>query len=330
MKLLAVFAGLSALLLGACAYALIAYWARQPRPLPVSAPAQSVASRPAFAPAQTSQPSSPPLRPVAASAPALIPGPVRWADTAARDLRQRRMQRMTATLRATDIPPEALRDELRQLAAHDQWPDALVAVDRLLEARPDDPDLLFERAAILLRLRRHVAAITTLNDVLAKQPTHARAWFNLAVAHQALGHIEDARRAWDRTLELQPTPAAYAQRGVLLLDVADWAAAAADFEAVLQSEPHAHAAVLNLSLAYWELDRSADARRLLADFLTGQPNHIPALNRLAAFTWAAAEAAPADAALRAQTADLCRRSLALDSHQPDMQSLLTDATAAAR
>ncbi len=327
MRLLLLFGGLCALLLGVCGYMLAEHWRRAPDPVTrpgAAAPAAHVPAHPAPA-AESSPPPGAPA-PRAPTTAALVPGEIRWADTAARDVRQRRLQQLTATLRATDIPPEVLRAELQTLAGQGQWADALVAVDRLLEAHPDDGDLLFERAAILLRLRRHVPAVITLNRLIAQQPGHARGWFNLAVAHQALGHAEDARRAWDRAIDLQPTPAAYAQRGALRLDAGEWAAAATDFEAVLQTEPHAPDAVLNVALAYWRLERRDDARRVLADFLRAQPNHIPALNRLAAFTWAAAETTPDSARLRAAAAELCRRSLALDPRQPEMQSLLADAT----
>ena len=70
--------------------------------------------------------------------------------------------------------------------------------DGSLNCTPDDAGLRFEQATMLMQLRHWVDAIDVLKGVLDLEPEHARAWFDLAVAHQSLRHLAEARAAWDR------------------------------------------------------------------------------------------------------------------------------------
>ncbi|MCK4343417.1 MAG: tetratricopeptide repeat protein [Phycisphaerae bacterium] len=276
--------------------------------------------------APTSQPStqaSPDTGVITASETSSTQPAVRWpADPASEDA-LRRLSRARAALRDDPDHETALRDELAALVELGRWRETLPPLTRLRELRPDDIDLLFEQAAILLRLRRSVEAVGILNTVVAEQPEHARAWFNLAVAHQALGHLGDARYAWDRTIALEPSPAAYAQRGVVLLDLHDWAAAVADFEAVLQAEPHTADATVNLALALWKLGRTDEARARLVTLLERRPRYVPALNRLAEIAWETWRTAPAGSETpRLEAVTWCRRSLEIDPNQPLVRTWL--------
>jgi tetratricopeptide (TPR) repeat protein len=266
--------------------------------------------------------------PAVATAPPSADADVHWPQEPTQTEALRCLDAARAALRDDPDHERALRDELAALAELGRWPEAAQTLARLRRLRPDDLDVGFDYAAVLLRLHRSVEAVALLNEVVARQPEHARAWFNLAVAHQSLGHLEEARRAWDRALALQPTSPAYVQRGTVLLDLHEWAAAAADFETVLQQQPDAADATLNLALALWRLNRPDDARARLRHLLDAQPQHVPALNRLAEIDWAAYEVAPADnAPLRDEALDCWRRSLAADPTQSDVQARLTEAGA---
>lgn len=251
---------------------------------------------------------------------------VAWpSDPALREAR-RRFERAQAALREDPYHARALRDKAAGAAELRLWPELAAALARLVELDPNDSALRFERAAALIHLRQWVDAIAELNVVVVRQPQHAKAWFDLAVAHQALGHLSDARRAWDRAIELAPSAEALARRGEVLLDLQEWGAAAADFEAVLQEQPGAADATLNLALALAKLGRPAEARRRLLTLLRDQPRHVPALNRLAELAYAACrdEGASADVSC-AEAAEWCRRSLAIDAKQPEVQALLAEA-----
>lgn len=270
-------------------------------------------------------PDRPHQRPEAASS---QPG-VRWPTEPRRREAQRRLAAARAALRDDPWHERALRDQVAALAELGRWREAAETLACLVQLNPDDADLRFEQAAVLLRLRRWVEAVGVLNMVVAQRPEHARAWFNLAAAHQALGHLHDAHRAWNRTIELAPSPEAHAQRGIVLLDLNDWTAAAADFRTVLQHEPEAADATVNLALALWKLGRVEEARGHLLGLLERHPRHVPALNRLAEMAWAVYQAAPAEnEALREETVAWCRRALAIDPYQPAVQALLDEAVRA--
>ena len=253
--------------------------------------------------------------------------PVTWPEDPEQRDASRLLERARATLRTDPDHEAALRDELSALVRLNRWPEAARTLERLCRLHADDVNLQFDYAAALLRANRPVEAIAPLNQIVTQHPEHARAWFNLAVAHQAVGHLDDARRAWDRAITLQPTAEAHAQRGVVLLDLHEWAAAAADFEAVLARQPEAADATLNLALALWKLGRPAEAQHRLRALLDRLPQHVPALNRLAAIDWELWRANPDEyAALRDEALDCWRRSLEADPHQADIQELLRRAT----
>ena len=195
---------------------------------------------------------------------------------------------------------------------------------RLAEAEPENTEIRFEYAVTLMRLSRWVDAVHTLRVVVAQQPDHGHGWYNLAVAHQALGHLAEARRAWDRAVELLPdNPDAYAQRGEVLLDLHEWSAAAADFEAALEREPDDIEAALNLSLALWKLGRLDEAQERVAGVIERHARHVPALNRMAELCWALYEMAPAtNRAQREAAVAYWRRSLEIDSNQAEIEALL--------
>ena len=166
--------------------------------------------------------------------------------------------------------------------------------------------------------------------MVEQQPHSARAWYNLAIAHQALGHLHDSRATWDRVIELAPeSPGAYAHRGEILLDLHAWSDAAADFRVVLQLEPGAVDAALNLSLALGKLGQLEQARAVLLPILAQHPQHVPLLNRSAQVAWRLYQADPvASEALANEAANCCRRSLAIDAAQPEIEALLRTSRAA--
>ena len=65
-------------------------------------------------------------------------------------------------------------------------------------------DLCFEQAAVLLRLRRPVEAVTLLNSIVEQQPNNARAWFNRGVAQAEQGKYADAVGSYTAALKINP------------------------------------------------------------------------------------------------------------------------------
>lgn len=248
---------------------------------------------------------------------------VRWVSEPAM---QRAVDRLAAarTVLADDPDhPLALRDACEALTVLRRWPELADALARLRRIRPDDDALTFEHATVLMRLRRWMEGLPLLKRLVERQPDDCRAWFNLAVTHQALGQLADARRAWDRTIALRPDAAALARRGEVLLDLREWAAAAADFQTVLLALPDSPDAVLNLALAWWRMGQVDEARAGLRDWLTRHPRHVPALNRLAEIAWTVCRSDPATHTAACREATACwQQSLEIDPHQPEISKHL--------
>lgn len=285
---------------------------REPVPANVQPDSETAATPPATPP------------PAAASVPPSREPNVQWA-TPPTTAAERKLSAARAALHDDPQSEAARRDELAALVELGRWDEAERAVRALRDSSPDDRQLKYEHAAVLLRLRRATDAIRLLDDVVAAEPDNARAWHNLAVARTWLGHLAAARAAWDRTIALERTPGveAHMQRGTVLLDLQEWAAAALDFEAVLALDPNVIDASHNLALAYGHTGRFDEARAVLAAAHQRHPNHVLTLNRLAALTFRVSHLPDRnEAALRAEAAQYVLRSLELDPNQPEMRNLL--------
>ncbi len=258
--------------------------------------------------------------PRAASAPRST---VRWADEHEQERAKQRFIELRGTL-ADDPHNEAALEAALELARRLEWHnEACDLLARLVRLRGDDAGLRFEFAVQLMRLERWLEAIPQLRSVVEQQPDHARAWYNLAVAHQALGHLRDARATWSRVLELMPeNPDAYAHRGEVLLDLRAWEKAAADFETSLRLDSASLDVTMNLALALTKLGQADEARDRLRPLLDQHPVHVPLLNRLAELTWTLHQAdSRTDQALAAETLEYCTRSLTLNDNQPKIETL---------
>ncbi len=247
--------------------------------------------------------------------------PVKWADNVRTRDAARRLAAARETLDREPYHETALRDAIDAAGELQDWDAVDEFLMRLIELYPGDAALHAQQGIVRLRLRRFTAAVRTLERAVQIDETRAEAWFNLAVAHQSLGHLADARRCWDRTIELAPSTVAHAQRGTILLDLKLWHEAAADFEAVLREEPDAADAVLNLALALENSGREDSARSRLMSFVQRRPRAVAVLNRLAELDWDACEQR-ADEQACARVIVWCKRSLVVDADQPGVQALL--------
>ena len=248
---------------------------------------------------------------------------VRWAGNDEQRLARQRFIELRSAL-ADDPHNEAVLEAALELARQLEWHnEAGDLLARFARLRPDDAALRFELAVQLMRLERWLEAIPQLRCVVERQPDNERAWYNFAIAHQALGHLREARVTWNRVLELTPdNPDAYAHRGEVLLDLRAWREAAADFETSLRLEPGSLDETMNLSLALTRLGQADEARDQLLPLVERHPIHVPLLNRLAEVTWTLYQANPAaNKALAKDVLECCTRSLAINRNQPEIKAL---------
>lgn len=74
----------------------------------------------------------------------------------------------------------------------------------ILKAYPNDSDALVFRGQIQLRQGNPSGAVTTLETVIANDPSNAPAHYHVGVAFDQLGQTEQARLAWQQALKLNP------------------------------------------------------------------------------------------------------------------------------
>jgi len=90
-----------------------------------------------------------------------------------------------------------------RLGRHAAAVDALL---RCIELPPHRNDRVprFELASSYLLLREYDKAAEQLELVLETSPLDPNAWYHLGLAHAGAGRDEEARKAWERALEIDP------------------------------------------------------------------------------------------------------------------------------
>lgn len=297
---------------------------------PPSRTATPVRASPPTAPRATTQ-STTATRPVAPAPDPPAPGPriisrLRRPGQYSRAQAERRLALAQQAIEDDPHHEQALRDAHAALVALQRWEEASDLLSRLVTLCPDDADLRFEYAAVLMQLRRFVEALVEWRTLSEQDPGEAVVAFNLAVTHQQLGHLAEARRAWDAVIALDPTPTAHIHRGEVLLQLDEPGAAIADFRTALAELPHATDAVLNLAQGLRMLARADEATEWLNTFLDAHPQNVPVLNRLAEYAWEDCQVAGTSSACE-DAVKWARRSLAVNAAQPAVRTLLNEALA---
>lgn len=258
---------------------------------------------------------------------------VKWADASARSAEMSLLEEARAAIAHDPESAAARRTEFRALLALNRFDEALQSISDLIELTPDDPKMLFERAALLIRQRDWIAAADALQSVLDREPEHSAALYNLATVYTWLGRLNDAQRTWSAYIAQAPSDLdARFRRGEISLDLNEPAQAVSDFQFVLAVYPEPDrkwdAAVANLSLALQRACRFDEARTLTKEVLSRHPETVPALERLARLNLAevdhfdaASESDPASnlaaaTALLNDTESACERAVELVGLRP--------------
>lgn len=337
-----------AFLLTAAYFALRARPAEQPMPAAVSPP-RPVERPLATMPAAAHEDRAAPAPPASDAAPRVAPltaiVPERTRITWAHDLRDEARARAAAARAALATSPNsvaALRDLYEASRALGDNREALAALSRLSELTPEDVLLREALASEAIRQRRFLLAIEPLRQIVAERPDNAAAWHNFAIAHQALGHLAEAREAWTQVLRVRPDDVeALSRRAEVLLDLAEWSAAADDLEQELatlagpdatptdqRTRDRQVGALLNLALARLAGGDLPAAEAAARQALGQMPDAVPTLVRLGEILVEKSRdlsfTPSVRAAARDEAATLLRRALALDADQPDIAALLEE------
>ncbi len=126
------------------------------------------------------------------------------------------------------------------------------AATQALALKPDDPDLLIERATSAIAMGRFMDSIDDLNRALELDPRRADALVLRGTAWRNEDKIELAQADIDHAIDIDPDdPEALLERGILRQRKGDRAGAQADWERAIELDPDSTAADLaqqNLAL----------------------------------------------------------------------------------
>jgi len=155
--------------------------------------------------------------------------------------------------------------------------EALQSLDQARALAPDDVDILYQHANVLLRLDRVREALAELDIVLARKPQHFEARLNSGLAKAELGIAERALADFDAALALSPHhPVAHYNRGVALIKLNRYAEAVAANERAIAAVPQHVGAWLNRGMALMQLRRVDEALKSYGEVLALRKDHAEA------------------------------------------------------
>ena len=145
-----------------------------------------------------------------------------------------------------------------------RYPEALVAIDAVLELTPDDAVTLAERGYVLWKLGRLPEALISLDRAVAIDDQIAPAWLNRGNVLLDLERREEAEQSFARSVEVDPKYAkGWDHLGIARQSRGDRAAAMAAFNWAVACDPKDAEAVYNRGRLHAEIGQPAAA---IADF----------------------------------------------------------------
>jgi len=174
-------------------------------------------------------------------------------------------ERLLAVVSQTGRYPKVHAVNVGSLAkARGRYPDALAAIDAVLELTPDDATTLADRGYVLWKLGRLPDALTDLDHALTLDDQIAPAWLNRGNVLLDLGRRDEAERSFARSVEVDPKYAkGWDHLGIARQDRGDRAAALDAFSRAVACDARYVEAVYNRGRLHAEMGQPAAA---IADF----------------------------------------------------------------
>jgi cellulose synthase operon protein C len=130
-----------------------------------------------------------------------------------------------------EISSEALSFLADILYRKQSWEEALTALERYEETRPQDSQIPLRRGRIYLIGGQADRSVEWLKKAAAIDPENPPAFYSLGLARWALGDLTAALQAFSRAAELDPGNAAYQYHvGVIQIELEDFEGAIGTFE----------------------------------------------------------------------------------------------------
>jgi tetratricopeptide (TPR) repeat protein len=159
---------------------------------------------------------------------------------------------------------ERLIQEGRVLLLAGRFEDVLATLDRALQLKPDDVNLLADRVTTLVNLRRYAEALTGCARLLSLVPGSAAAWNLRGTIYDALGRHREGLADYERALALRPAfPEALSNRAHDLRIFGRFDEALENYGRVLAAMPGLAEAWIGRGNLFQEINRDEDA---LADY----------------------------------------------------------------
>ena len=186
-----------------------------------------------------------------------------------------------AAVKANPAAPQGLSNLGQALHALKRSKEALDYIDQARALAPNDVNILYQHANVLLSLDRPGEALAEFQAVLAQipqhLPQHVEARINCGLAQAACGFSEQALADFDAALALAPGhPGASYNRGVALIKLGRYEEAVAANDAALAVEPGHLTAWLNRGKALAQLNRYDEALASYGEVLAVKKDHADA------------------------------------------------------
>jgi tetratricopeptide (TPR) repeat protein len=183
-----------------------------------------------------------------------------------------------AAVKANPVAPQGLSNLGQALHALKRSGEALDYIDKARALAPDDVNILYQHANVLLSLDRPSEALAEFRAVLAQMPQHlpqhVEARINCGLAQAACGFSEQALADFDAALALAPGhPGACYNRGVALIKLGRYEEAVSANDAALAVEPGHLTAWLNRGKALAQLNRYDEALASYGEVLAVKKDH---------------------------------------------------------
>ncbi|MBD2035461.1 tetratricopeptide repeat protein [Leptolyngbya sp. FACHB-321] len=125
-----------------------------------------------------------------------------------------------------------------------RYKEAIVAYDRVIQAKPDDDVAWFKRGMALENLKRHDDAAASYERVVQLHPHDYLAWYKHACVLVLLQRYDDALPSFERVVQLQPANYwAWHDRGKVLENLQQADEAIASYDRAVQLKPDFQLAV---------------------------------------------------------------------------------------
>ena len=185
-----------------------------------------------------------------------------------------------------DLKTDYLGSLASALAQQGLQKEALTALDRATQLRPDDIGLWIDHGNLLLKMERLAEALASYQQILRLDPAHADAAFGCGAVLFRLGRLDEALHTFNRCDELRPNRASVLeQRGLVLFKLKKYQDALSDHLRAYNLSPTSADSCNNIGASLHLLSKDDEALPWFEKAIALRPNFVGAwVNKALALT----------------------------------------------